>query len=367
MNNRKGCLFSGVLVGLIMIIVFTVVLFRNEGNAVNREKALEHIDEAVVISADGASSADDGSLVILSGDVVINETLKDTVFDVTAPEQTVKMQKSVTMYQWQEISETNDNDETTYRYEKVWSGTLMDSSSYEYPLGHENPAAMIYSDELFEAQDVMLGKYHLENEFVNQLNNYEPYKNMDIKVKDLSYQVTENKIFISAEGKTTITSPGIGDYIIEYEIVTANTITVVGQKMGDVIASYYTKTGNLAEVSYGIKDKAVLKQEKLDANTRKTWAIRIGSVVALMIAVGLLFSPLTNLIGRVPILGNIVNGGVALVGGVIGGAWGMLVIAAGWLFYKPLFALALAVGVIALVLLISRAKKQKENTQPVQE
>ena len=85
---------------------------------------LEHIDEAVVISADGASSADDGSLVILSGDVVINETLKDTVFDVTAPEQTVKMQKSVTMYQWQEISETNDNDETTYRYEKVWSGIV---------------------------------------------------------------------------------------------------------------------------------------------------------------------------------------------------------------------------------------------------
>ena len=52
MNNRRGCLFSGVLVGLIMIVAFTVILFKNEGNAVNREKALEHIDEAVVISAD---------------------------------------------------------------------------------------------------------------------------------------------------------------------------------------------------------------------------------------------------------------------------------------------------------------------------
>ena len=235
----------------------------------------------------------------------------------------------------------------------------MSSSSYEYELGHENPAAMIYSDELFEAGDVMIGQYHLEYDFVNQLNNYEPYKNMEMKITDLSYQVTENKIFISADGKTSITAPGIGDYIIEYEIVSAETVTVVGQKTGDIITSYYTKTGNLAEVSYGIKDKEVLKQEKLDENTRKTWAIRIGSVIALMIAVGLLFSPLTTLLAKIPILGNIVNGGIALVGGVIGGAWGVLVIAAGWLFYKPLLAAALAAAVVALVILISKAKKKK--------
>ena len=359
MNNRRGCLFTGVLVGLVMIVVLTVVLFRNEGNSVNRAKALEHIDNAEVMLSEGTNSLEDGTLVILSGDLSVDEILTDDTFKVTAPEGTIKMQKSVSMYQWVEESETDDNDNTTYTYKMMWSPTLHDSSNFYNEIGHRNPAAMIYSDDLFTADVVMLGDYKLEAAFVNQLNKYEPYKNMDVKIKDLRMTISENKIFISAEGGSSLTSPEVGDYMIEYEIVTAETITAVGAKSGNNIISYHTKTGNLAEVSYGIKDKAVLKQEKIDENNRRTWAIRIGSVIGLMIAVGLLFSPITKVLGRIPLVGNIVNGGIALVGGVIGGAWGIIVIAVGWLYYKPLLAIGLIVGVIALVILISRSKKQK--------
>lgn len=38
MVRKRGGLFAGVVFGLIMLVVFTVVLFRNEGNAVHRKK-----------------------------------------------------------------------------------------------------------------------------------------------------------------------------------------------------------------------------------------------------------------------------------------------------------------------------------------
>lgn len=295
----------------------------------------------------------------MSGDVTVDDTLKDETFQVTAPQDTVKMEKTVSMYQWLESSETDDNDNTTYDYDTMWVEYLVDSSDFAYESNHRNPEAMIYTSGDFIAEDVLLGDYCLDDAFIGQLNRYEPYTNMEVPVVNLTHQITENKIFISADGKSSISSPDIGDYLIEFEIVSAETITVVGGIQGSNIISYHTKTGNLNEVSYGIKDKAVLKQEKIDENNRRTWAIRIGSVFALMLAIGMLFSPVTKLLGRIPIIGNIVNGGIALVGGVIGGAWGIVVIAIGWLYYKPVLAIGLIVGVIALILLVSRAKKDK--------
>jgi len=359
MVRKRGGLFAGVIFGLILMVAFTVILFRNEGNAVHRKKALEHIDAAVEISSTESSSVEDGTLVILSGDLSADDILKDETFGVSAPEDTIKMEKSVSMYQWVESSETDDDDNTTYDYDKMWVDHLVDSSDFEYEASHQNPEAMIYTEDKFVADEVLLGKYYLDDAFVNQLNKYTPYKNMEVPIVNLSYQITENRIFISSEGKTDINSPDIGDYLIEFEIVSAETITVVGGKQSNNIISYHTKTGNLNEVSYGIKDKDVLKQEKIDENNRRTWAIRIGSIFALMLAVGMLFSPITKLLGRVPILGNIVNGGIALVGGIIGGAWGVIVIAIGWLYYKPVLAIGLIAGVIALILLVSRARKDK--------
>ena len=355
MNKRRGCFFGGILVGIVMIAVLTVVLFKNEGNAVNRKKALENIDNAVEIS-----SAVDGDLIIMSGEAKTDAVIIDEAFSVEAPANTLKMEKTVSMYQWVEHSETDDNDNTTYTYNKQWSTMLQDSSNYHTQAGHENPAAMIYSGGEYTANEVYIGDYMLDSVFVNKLNKYQPYNTMQVPLKDLNFSVNENKIFISATGNTSITSPGIGDYLVEYEIVQGETITIVGGKSGSNIVSYYTKNGNLNEVSYGIKDKAVLKQEKIDENTRNTWIIRIASVFGLMVAFGMLFSPLTNLLGRVPILGSIVNGGVALVGGLLGGAWGIVVIAIGWLYFKPVLAISLIVGVVAIVVLVARCRKQKE-------
>lgn len=359
MNRKRGGLFAGVIVGLIMLVVFTVVVFRNEGNAVHREKALEHIDQAVEISSNGASSQENGTLVILSGDISVDDTLKDETFMVVAPKDTIKMKKSVSLYQWVESSETDDDDNTTYEYDTMWVEYLVDSSDFEYESNHRNPEAMIYTSQDFIAEDVLLGNYYLDDVFINQLNRYEEYKNMEVPAMNLTHQINENKIFISDNGKSTISLPDIGDYLIEFEIVSTETITAVGGIQGSNIISYHTKTGNLNEVSYGVKDKAVIKQEKIDENNRRTWAIRIGSVFALMLAIGMLFSPITKLLGRIPIIGNIVNGGIALVGGIIGGAWGIVVIAIGWLYYKPVLAIGMIVGVIAIILLVSRAKKDK--------
>jgi hypothetical protein len=346
-----------------MLIIFTVVLFNNEGNSVNRAKALKNIADATEINSTDVSDTYDGQLVLFSGTPTVESQLTDETFGVTADPNTIKFDRTVKMYQWKETSQ-KEGDKTTYDYEMEWSNQLIDSTKFNTPTGHENPTVMKYESKNLAVDDIVIGNYHLGNDFIKQINQFEPYEAIEFDASTADHMTVENNvIYISANGSSDMFTPQVGDYTIQYDFVPATLLTVLGQKKGTSLIAYSTKTGNLAEVSYGEKDKIVFMNEKMDANSAKTWGIRIGSLVALMIAIGLVFSPLTNLIGKIPFLGNIVNGGITLIAVAIGGGWGVLVIAFGWLFFKPILAIGLIGGVIAMLILLSKKNKQAESKQ----
>ena len=141
-------------------------------------------------------------------------------------------------------------------------------------------------------------------------------------------------------------------------------VTLVGKQNGSTLSSYETKTGLLTEVSNGIKNKQEVMDEKMQQNTIKTFAIRVGSVIGLMVAIGMIFSPITSLLARVPLLGNLVNRGIGLIGAILGITWGLLVIACGLVVLQTCFGNCFdPCGCRLIVFFSMKAKDKKEEAE----
>ncbi len=104
--------------------------------------------------------------------------LKDGIFGVTTDQ--IKLKRTVEMYQWEEESHTETEDEvgggqtetTTYSYHTKWSDTPIDSSSFYEQKGHRNPTTWKYQSETFVQDKITLGDLMLTDVFVNQLNTW---------------------------------------------------------------------------------------------------------------------------------------------------------------------------------------------------
>ena len=160
-KKSKGGGIAGLLFGILLFVVLTFVLFNNEGNSVKRAKALKNISDAVEVSSDAVMSENEGALVIFSGLADTNATLADDEFAVTAPASTLKMRRSVEMYQWHEKSEEDDNDVKTYSYYLDWSDSLIDSTNFGEKNGHQNPVSIPYEDLQLVADDIYVDAFFI--------------------------------------------------------------------------------------------------------------------------------------------------------------------------------------------------------------
>jgi hypothetical protein len=64
------------------------------------------------------------------------------------------------MYQWVETSSTNNN-VTTYNYQQEWRSSIIDSSLFHQPMGHQNPGSMIWESKTETGQHVYFGGFEL--------------------------------------------------------------------------------------------------------------------------------------------------------------------------------------------------------------
>jgi len=289
------------------------------------------------------------------------EKLFDEEFGVFAPTGSIKLNKDVTMYQWKEESTTKD-DKTTYTYKKVWTSSHINSSSFDKESGHENPISMNYESRYYAVSDVTLGDYHVSNLFINKINGSEDLGSLSPSNLEDNMTVISNKIFISANGKSTLSKPQIGDYKVDYTYTPSTTYTVLGMKSGNEIVKFETKNGDLAEVSYGKLNKEELKKEKDDANKLLTYGLRIGLTIGIILANMLTISPITSLLGHIPLAGNLFNKGIGFLGAILGISWSLLVIAAGWFVYRPIVSIILFAIIIGLFVILIMSKREKVET-----
>ena len=110
----------------------------------------------------------DQALVYVTGKATTKAILKDELFNISA--NVLKLKRTVKMYQWKE-----EKTDTTYKYKKIWSQHLIDSTKFKQK-GYNNPTTMPYKSKTSIARTIRVGAFRLSKSLISQLTNFEPLK-----------------------------------------------------------------------------------------------------------------------------------------------------------------------------------------------
>lgn len=354
--SRLGKALGGILVGVVLLVVGVLLLFWNEGRAVQTYNSLKEGQGLVIdIMADSVDAANEGKLVHLTGDATAGDLVVDEDFGVSAG--ALRLRRDVEMYQWQESqkSETRkklgggEETVTTYSYAREWSGSRIDSSSFHEPAGHENPSAFPYASLTWDAEDVAVGAFLVPAALVAQLAGFETLAVRDVP-EGASWPETarldKGGIFLGADPAR----PQVGDVRIRYAVVEPGPVSLIAAQTGNTFANYRTKAGgDIAMVVPGRVPAQQMFEKAISDNTVLTWVLRLVGFVLLWIGFGLLFAPLSVLADIVPLFGNLVGMATGLFAFLLGLALALGVIAFAWLFFRPLLGILLLVLAVAAI------------------
>jgi len=364
--SRLGKAFTGIVVGIVLIIVGVALLFWNEGRAVKTYKTLKEGQGLVIdIASDSVDEANNGKLVHLSADAVTDETLVDQDFGVSA--NAIRLRRGVEMYQWEEAekSETRkklgggEETVTTYTYTKAWSGMLNDTANFQEPAGHENPSEFPYDSMTLDAEQVAVGAFYLSPDLIAQLSDYK-----DLPVRDVpegaewpeDAQTDKGGIYLGANPE----QPQVGDVRINFSVVEPGPVSIVAAQNGDSFADYETKAGGtIAMIVSGNVPAQQMFEDAIAGNTLITWLVRLGGFILVWIGFGLIFAPLSVLADIVPLFGSLVGAATGLIAFLLALALALTVIALAWLVFRPLLGIALLIVAIAAAVFGFRAFGRK--------
>jgi hypothetical protein len=371
--SRIGSAFAGVLVGLVLIVACVAGLAWNEGNAVKVARGLTE-GAGAVIEAETSPilPANDQKLIHVTGLVAVTEPLTDPEFGVTGTG--VKLARNVEMHQWQEESKSESRTKlgggeetvTTYTYTRVWSSSPIDSSAFNTPAGHENPAMTIEAAEVY-AQDAALGDFRLEENVLGQMEGAQALPlnaESEAAIQAAAGQgrtltVAQNRIYIGENPA----QPAIGDTRVSYDLTPAAETSVVARQNGDGFLQYRARNGaEFLLVAEGDAPAADMFQSAQDANDVLAWIIRVVGMVLLMVGFGLILAPFGVLADVLPLAGTIVRMGTGLIGFVLGLIVGTVTIALAWLAFRPvttIIILAIGGAIAFVVYRFGRGRSKK--------
>ena len=354
--SRIGGSITGVLFGIVFVIGSIVLLFWNEGRAVQTTRSLSEGGKIVVdVAPATVDPGNEGKLIHLSGETKTGDPVVDRAFGVSAT--ALHLVRVAQMYQWQEDKhqETHksiggsEETVTTYTYKKEWSDRAIDSQTFRHPDGHTNPHKQ-YGRFSATAADATLGAFKLEAAVLNLLPASAalplgPQAADPLKPRIANAQIADGDIYIGGDPG----NPQIGDYKISYVYAAVGPVSAIGRQSGSALAPYQTKSGDrlLLAVPGERSAAEMFKQAERD-NMILTWIVRLGGVVAMWLGAYLVLRPLVVVADVVPLIGSVIGAGAGLVALAFTMAVGGLVIALAWLWYRPLVGIAvLAIGLVA--------------------
>jgi len=364
--SRLGKAFTGIVVGIILIIIGLALLFWNEGRAVKTYKTLKEGQGLVVdIASDAVDAANNGKLVHLSADAATDETLVDQDFGVSA--NAIRLRRAVEMYQWKETekSETRkklgggEETVTTYTYTKGWSGMLNNTANFHEPAGHENPSEFPYDSMTLDAEQVAVGAFYLSPDLIAQLSDFK-----DLPVRDApegaewpeGARTDKGGIYLGANPA----QPQLGDVRINFSVVEQGPVSIVAAQNGDTFADYQTKAGGtIAMIVPGKVPAQQMFEDAISFNVLLTWILRLVGFILIWIGFGLLFAPLSVLADIVPLFGSLVGAATGLIAFLLALAVALTVIAVAWLVFRPLLGIALLVVAVASAVFGFRVLRRK--------
>lgn len=352
--GRIGKSIGGIFFGLILLLVGVVLLFWNEGRAVQTYKSLKEGQGIVVnVESGKVDPANDGKLVHLNGDAVTDGVLLDEDFGVAT--DALRLRRDVEMYQWEEKQETKTEKKlgggeetvTTYKYAKTWSPGLIDSSAFQQADGHQNPAEMPYQSLSWDAENVTVGAFSVPADLLSRLGGF-----ADLPVREVpdgavwpdDARPAQGRIYLGADPA----APQIGDVRIAYSIVAQGPVSIVAEQRGDSFVDYQAKAGDrIAMIEPGTRTAQEMFESAIAGNTMLTWMLRLFGFLLLWFGFSLIFAPLSVLADVIPFLGNLVGMATGFFAFLLALAVALVVIAVAWIFFRPLLAILLLAMAVA--------------------
>ncbi len=126
-----------IIIGVLLIVLSAVLLFKNEGCVINNKRTMETGKKLVVsVSAGSVNPANEDKLIHITGQLSSLPMLKDSYFGISR--EAVALNRIVEVYQWAEHKETkskvnmggSEDTTATYIYTKEWSSRLINSDNF---------------------------------------------------------------------------------------------------------------------------------------------------------------------------------------------------------------------------------------------
>jgi hypothetical protein len=356
--SRIGQSIVGVLFGILLILGSAVLLFWNEGRAVQTARSLAE-GEGVIVDADAGriDATNDGKLVHVSGDLKTTAPLSDPEFGVST--KAARLVRTVEMYQWKEESHTetrknfggSEEHVTTYKYVQTWSDNRIDSARFKRPDGHANPQ-MRYRRFEVAARDATLGAFRPSEATLAHLAAgrdfpLEPALLDTVRQRaGASARIDDGRIYIGADPA----QPHVGDLRISYHVAAGGLVSVIARQDGSGFAEYQTKAGDrLLTLRPGTLSAGEMFKAAEAENRVLTWVLRLVGVVAMLIGWMLMTRPLVVLADVIPFIGSVIGAGTGVVALLVTAVIAPIVIAIAWLWYRPL----VSVGVLVVGFVIA--------------
>jgi len=420
-GTRVGNSLKAVLMGFVLIIGATILLWWNEGRAVKTADMLEDAQGACVEmpNPDKKSSEFEGELVCATAMANTDEVLQDTQFGIS--ENAISLSRKVEYFQWVEHSESKSEDKlggkqettTTYTYSQEWVSSPVNSSEFKDPAYQGKNYAWVTEIESQDvwAEKVSFGAYMLNESLIHSISSTEAVElnvneailqSFDKSVADVYARIkgapavtttttaqaepavadslqtaipdsikTDNKVdleYVHQAGNViyfgrTMNAPEIGDVRITFEKTVPAKVTVVSQVEGNTFKPYTAKNKKKFQtLRMGKKSIEEIFEEENEANTMWTWVLRILGIILVISGVKSLFSFVETLLKVVPFLSSLFAFGVGIIATVIGLVYSLIVIALAWIFYRPVLGiiLLLIAGFLVWVFAFNGKKKLAE-------
>lgn len=358
---------AGIVFGLILLVGAFVVLFWNEGRAVERHKTLQEGASAVVsLAAPEVDPAREGDLVHVVGEAQTDEVLTDPTFGVET--RALRFERQVEMYQWEEDEDRKTKKKTgggtktttTYSYRKTWSETLIDSGSFERPDGHENPASMPWRTHRMTASRVTVGEIGLAEVLIQKIDRWRPVAvdSLETLPEELAARgrLDDGGLYF---GTGEPDSPAIGDVRVRFRAVPPTEVSLIAEQAGGRLEPFEAEAGGtIALVELGRVEAEAMFEAAERRNTFLTWGLRLGGLLIMTFGFALILRPLSVAADLIPAVGSLVAVGTGLVSFLLAGFLSLVTISVAWVVYRPLLGGALLVAAAAAItLLVIKARR----------
>ena len=355
-GSRLGGSLIAALIGLVLVPAAIILLYWNEGRAVDAIRALDRGAKSIVeVSAATVDQKFDGKLVHLTGMMQPGTPAQDPVFGVTA-DGLLRLSRKVEMFQWEEQSKSESHQNvggsktttTTYTYRKVWLDHPVDSARFHRQGDHENPP-MQQQSHIFDAANVRIGAFRVDGPVLNKLESFAPMANLPAPPSGFS---AESGGFFRGQDPN---QPMIGDVKVTFGDIAAQTVTVAAASVNGALTNYRDANGyTIAMAQPGTVSAAVMFAAEKKTEGTLTWILRGGGFLLVFIGFLCIARPLTMLFAILPFLESIVGAGVFLVAITLSVPVTLVTIAVAWIAHRPLIGIGLLVAAGACWFLLSK-------------